>query len=303
MLDGAQRHAAPPEQAHRLLAAARRRPASKDHSLAMPVGMAVSPRRRDALRRGVRLEQDRRLRHRGARERHVRSRSRAAPTTSRSAAAARAASSLDAARNRLYVLTRFDNAISVVDLAHARRDRSTSRSTTPSRPAVVDGPAVPLRRRHHVEQRRGVVRELPHLRRHGRPRLGPRQPRRRRDDESDPDQPRHRDQPAFQLPAPINGTGSVNDFHPMKGPMTTQTLRGMASSGAMHWRGDRSNPPRHGGVGVRRGRSRSTTSTSPSPACSGATAQLDPRPTCRRSPTSRCRSRCRRTRSARSTTR
>ncbi len=30
------------------------------------------------------------------------------------------------------------------------------------------------------------------------------------------------------------------DFHPMKGPMTTQTLRGMNTHGAMHWRGDRS---------------------------------------------------------------
>jgi DNA-binding beta-propeller fold protein YncE len=28
-------------------------------------------------------------------------------------------------------------------------------------------------------------------------------------------------------------------FHPMKGPMTTQTLRGMATHGPMHWRGDR----------------------------------------------------------------
>ena len=28
-------------------------------------------------------------------------------------------------------------------------------------------------------------------------------------------------------------------FHPMKGPMTTQTLKGMATHGAMHWRGDR----------------------------------------------------------------
>jgi DNA-binding beta-propeller fold protein YncE len=45
------------------------------------------------------------------------------------------------------------------------------------------------------------------------------------------------------LPTPINGTGRVADFHPMKGPMTTQTLRGLKGSGAMHWRGDRSNPP------------------------------------------------------------
>ena len=28
-------------------------------------------------------------------------------------------------------------------------------------------------------------------------------------------------------------------FHPMKGPMTTQTLRGIVDSGPMHWRGDR----------------------------------------------------------------
>ncbi len=31
----------------------------------------------------------------------------------------------------------------------------------------------------------------------------------------------------------------ANTFHPMKGPMTTQTLRGMATHGALHWRGDR----------------------------------------------------------------
>jgi DNA-binding beta-propeller fold protein YncE len=34
----------------------------------------------------------------------------------------------------------------------------------------------------------------------------------------------------------IHGT---TDFHPMKGPMTTQSLRGMANHGPMHWRGDR----------------------------------------------------------------
>ncbi len=33
---------------------------------------------------------------------------------------------------------------------------------------------------------------------------------------------------------------SSKDFHPMKGPMTTQSLRGMANHGPMHWRGDRS---------------------------------------------------------------
>ena len=38
----------------------------------------------------------------------------------------------------------------------------------------------------------------------------------------------------------VNGGASMNQFHPMKGPMTTQTLRGMSTHGAMHWRGDRS---------------------------------------------------------------
>lgn len=33
-------------------------------------------------------------------------------------------------------------------------------------------------------------------------------------------------------------------FHPLKGPMTTQTFRGMALSGPMHWRGDRTGTER-----------------------------------------------------------
>ncbi|MFN7938470.1 MAG: hypothetical protein U0R19_34400 [Bryobacteraceae bacterium] len=41
----------------------------------------------------------------------------------------------------------------------------------------------------------------------------------------------------------LNGSGKPDEFHPMKGPFTTQTLRGMRNSGAMHWRGDRSTGP------------------------------------------------------------
>lgn len=37
----------------------------------------------------------------------------------------------------------------------------------------------------------------------------------------------------------VNGDATLNQFHPMKGPMTTQTLRGLSTHGAMHWRGDR----------------------------------------------------------------
>jgi DNA-binding beta-propeller fold protein YncE len=38
---------------------------------------------------------------------------------------------------------------------------------------------------------------------------------------------------------PVGPIGGAATLHPMKGPMTTQTLRGMATHGALHWRGDR----------------------------------------------------------------
>lgn len=37
---------------------------------------------------------------------------------------------------------------------------------------------------------------------------------------------------------------TTTHFHPMKGPMTTQTLRGIADSGPQHWRGDRTGEDR-----------------------------------------------------------
>src|SRR5262249_22311259 len=42
---------------------------------------------------------------------------------------------------------------------------------------------------------------------------------------------------------PIGGTFVTNtsQFHPMKGPMTTQTLRGLNTLDPFHWRGDRTN--------------------------------------------------------------
>jgi DNA-binding beta-propeller fold protein YncE len=44
-------------------------------------------------------------------------------------------------------------------------------------------------------------------------------------------------QPAPVQPFPFNV--GLTPFHPMKGPMTTQTLRGLEGTGALHWRGDR----------------------------------------------------------------
>lgn len=37
----------------------------------------------------------------------------------------------------------------------------------------------------------------------------------------------------------LNAGVVVNPFHPLKGPMTTQTLRGLKDVGHLHWRGDR----------------------------------------------------------------
>ena len=47
----------------------------------------------------------------------------------------------------------------------------------------------------------------------------------------------------FGTPGEINGVGRANAFHPMKGPMTVQTLKGLRNQGALHWRGDRATGP------------------------------------------------------------
>jgi hypothetical protein len=44
---------------------------------------------------------------------------------------------------------------------------------------------------------------------------------------------------AAGAPRTINATGDVHKLHPLKGPMITQTMRGLVNHGPMHWRGDR----------------------------------------------------------------
>jgi len=46
---------------------------------------------------------------------------------------------------------------------------------------------------------------------------------------------------------PISPAGAPAQFHPMKGPMTTQSMRGLRGHGPMHWRGDRTGNNRTGG--------------------------------------------------------
>jgi hypothetical protein len=81
-----------------------------------------------------------------------------------------------------------------------------------------------LLRRHDVGPRRGSVRVVPHLRRHGQPGLGSRQPA-----------GRHAGEAAGPADPLLQG------YHPMKGPMMTQSLRGLPGTGLLHWRGDRAN--------------------------------------------------------------
>jgi len=46
-------------------------------------------------------------------------------------------------------------------------------------------------------------------------------------------------QGTFQAPPPGQIDPQLGGFHPMKGPMTTQSLRGLPGTALLHWRGDR----------------------------------------------------------------
>ena len=96
---------------------------------------------------------------------------------------------LDEARGLLYVMTRFDDAVKVINLkSHAEIVAlAAAQSRAPLRGA---GPAHAVRRDWILRQRRSILRQLSHLRRHGRSRLGPRQSGQRGHQESDPDQSR-----------------------------------------------------------------------------------------------------------------
>jgi len=152
---------------------------------------------------------------------------------------------LDEARGRLYVMTRFDNSVKVVNLA-SRQEIATSTLTNPEPPSVIAGRPM----LYDATQFSGngeascaschIFGDMDDL----------------AWDLGNPDDAVKRNpipinfgddtsiffgQLLFFLDTPINGTGNTAEFHPMKGPMTTQTLRGLRNSGAMHWRGDRAN--------------------------------------------------------------
>lgn len=130
---------------------------------------------------------------------------------------------LDEPRGRLYVLTRFNNAIAVVDLDSAAEVGSVS-MYNPEPESITAG------RRFFYDARytssRGdsscagchIFGDLDHLAWDlGNPDGAV---------EPNPNPPKFAQQ-------------SIVNFHPLKGPMTTQSMRGLANGGPMHWRGDR----------------------------------------------------------------
>ncbi|HYH98355.1 beta-propeller fold lactonase family protein [Hyalangium sp.] len=139
---------------------------------------------------------------------------------------------LDESRRRLYVLTRFDNSLSVINTT-TRQEIAHLSMYNPEPTSIVEG------RRFLYDARNssshgdsscaschifgdfdslswdlgnpdGVVKANPSPIVPGLPEFG--------------------DDPTF---------GQDTRFHPMKGPLATQSLRGMANHGSMHWRGDR----------------------------------------------------------------
>jgi DNA-binding beta-propeller fold protein YncE len=139
---------------------------------------------------------------------------------------------LDEARGRIYVLTRFDNSISIVNtstrqqIAHLPMHNPEPASVVAGRPFLYDA-------RHsssHGDSSCGSC----HV-------FG--------DFDSVAWDLGNPDAPVTSNPSPLVpvladfGTdpllGQSADFHPLKGPMVTQSLRGMANHGPMHWRGDK----------------------------------------------------------------
>ncbi len=135
---------------------------------------------------------------------------------------------LDEARDRLYVMNRIDHTISVVSNLSAPMTRSETAIVplryNPEPPAVRDGRRFLYDARNtsgHGDQACASCHIFGDL-----------------------------DALAWDLGDPMGATdlnfnpfragGPSGPFHPMKGPMTTQSLRGMADAGPMHWRGDRS---------------------------------------------------------------
>jgi hypothetical protein len=135
---------------------------------------------------------------------------------------------LDEPRGQLYALTRFDNGISVIDTA-SRTERRHYRLPNPEPAAVVNG--------------RVFMQDASLTSSNGEAACGSCHVDGDLDSLAwDLGNPLDRvlNNPLTFTVGPLNFPPTIYaNFHPLKGPMTTQTLRGMANHGSMHWRGDR----------------------------------------------------------------
>jgi len=131
---------------------------------------------------------------------------------------------LDPARDRLYVLTRFDNGVSIIDtdtreeIDHLTMHNPEPASLVAGRRFLYDAALTSSTGDQSCASCHifGDKDELAW-------------------DLGDPDGDVEDPPNIFRA---FFGVGQTS-LHPMKGPMTTQSLRGMANHGPMHWRGDR----------------------------------------------------------------
>ncbi len=129
---------------------------------------------------------------------------------------------LDETNDRLYVFTRFDDSISVIDtnskleIAHVPVYNPEPASVVNGRPFLYDA--------HFTSSTGEASCSSCHI-------FG--------DFDSLAWDLGNPDDVVKNNPNPGGPVFGGQNFHPMKGPMTTQTLRGMATHGPMHWRGDR----------------------------------------------------------------
>lgn len=137
---------------------------------------------------------------------------------------------LDEERGQLYVMTRFDNGISVLDTKR-QTERAHVQMHNPEPPSVVAGRRFLYDARFSSSHGDSSCASC-HV-------FG--------DFDSLAWDLGNPDETVIDNPGPfiteltnlVTGQPMEPVFHPMKGPMATQSLRGMASHGAMHWRGDR----------------------------------------------------------------
>ncbi len=127
---------------------------------------------------------------------------------------------VDDARGRLYVLNRFTNTVAILDKASLVSTGEVSLGYQPEPALVTEG-----RRFLYGAETLSAHGDLACASCHAFANF---------------------DNIAWDLGNPLGDLGpspqgGIPPFHPMKGPMTTQSLRGLVSTSPFHWRGDRNN--------------------------------------------------------------